>query len=80
MQIMRGTIYRDYTVLVNPAGTPEGRFRDAFSVHKHAEGSPDLRSTVFQRSVSVASIFQTEHEASESATKIAEAWVDAQYD
>jgi hypothetical protein len=80
MEIMRrGTIYRDYTVVVNPADTPKGRFTDAFSVQKHDETDPNLRSTAFQRPISDAFEFQTEEEAKDSAMKIAKGWIDKQY-
>ncbi|GAB3416834.1 hypothetical protein NX774_12030 [Massilia agilis] len=79
MRIMRGTIYRDYTVVVNPTGAPEGRFRDAFSVHKHVDGEPDLRVTVYQRSISEATEYNTEKEAVESALKHAGVWIDGEY-
>jgi hypothetical protein len=80
MRIMRATVYRDYSVVVNPSGAPEGRFRDAFSVHKHVKGAPDLRVSVYQRSISEATEYPTEQEAIESALKHAGAWIDAQYE
>ena len=75
----RGTIYRDYTVVVNPDDTPKGRLTDAFSVLKHDETNPNLRSTAFQRPISDASEFQPEQEAKDSAMKIAKEWIDRQY-
>jgi hypothetical protein len=76
---MRGPVYRDYVIIFNPADAPGGRFRDAFSVHKCINGSPDWRVSVYQRSISDATEFLTEQEAVDSAFKMAEEWIDAQY-
>ena len=80
MRVMHGLIYRDYTVVVNPTGAPEGRFRDAFSIHRHKEGqTADLRVTVYQRSISEAQEYDTQEEAIEAAMKFAGTWIDSQY-
>jgi hypothetical protein len=80
MRIMPATIYRDYSIVVNPSGAPEGKFRDAFSVHKHVNGQPDLRIGVYQRSISQATEYPTEQEAVENALKHAGTWIDSQYE
>ncbi len=77
MRVMTGFIHRGYTYVFNPIGTPDGRFYDAFSVHKHAgDESCNLRITAFQRSITEAERFDSEDQAMASACKLAEAWID----
>ena len=80
MRVMKATIYRDYWIVVNPAPTPSGKFRDSFSIHKLIDGRADTTVTAHQHSISVASEFDTEDEAIESAHKQAGAWIDSQYE
>jgi hypothetical protein len=79
MRTMPAHEYNGYTIVINPAGTPGGRFTNAFSVHKGFNRSHPLAvSVVHQNSISTANTFATEEEASASAMELARAWVNAQ--
>ena len=78
MRIMPAHEYKEYTVVINPAGTAEGKFKDAFSIHKGSNRLYPLAVTVVeQRSISDATTFDTEEEALRHATVLAHAWIDS---
>ena len=78
-RIMRAEVYRGHSIVVNRTGAPEGRLRDTFSIHKHADDGSDLRTSLYERTISQATEHTTEEEARESALRHAKAWIDALY-
>lgn len=78
MRNMPAHEYRGYTVVINPAGTPDGAFRNAYSIHAGSDNLHPLGVTVVeQRSISSSDIFDSESDAYESAYLLAHAWIDA---